>query len=131
MTLPKKFTRYYNWFSSLGNKKNWKGKCQRGRRTGSCRTAFLPCPACLGSFNEPPHLWGKLASAFFYVQPLTLGKWPRSTGNEISNDVDYSKFQPSERSGTFLKFLMMGFDLCYFYGAITEHQGNMWLAQQE
>lgn len=36
----KKITRDYNWLRSLGNKKNQKGKCQRGERAGFCRVPF-------------------------------------------------------------------------------------------
>lgn len=69
MILLKKITRAYNWPNSLGHKKNQKGKCQRGKKMGFCKGTFLLWPACLGSFNEPPHLGGKLAPALFYVSP--------------------------------------------------------------
>lgn len=96
MILLKKITGDYNWLSSLGNKKNQRENV-RGEEDWLLLGSF--CPACLRSSNEPPHLWGRLAPVLFYAQSLTSGKRPKSTGNEISNDVDYSRFQPSERSG--------------------------------
>lgn len=87
---------------------------------------------CLGNFNEPTSSLKTVASALFYVQSLTLGKWPRGTGNEILSDVDYSEFQSSEKSCTILKVSPDEiWPRIFLHSAVIEHQWDMGLEQQD
>lgn len=107
----------------MGSKKTQRGSVRGGRRLASTRKHF-----CLGLHARATLMnpWGRLVPASFYVQSLTLGKWPRSLlAMRFQTMLITVNSSPVKDLVPFLKVLHDGiWPILFLLIAIIEHQGG-------